>query len=217
MYVHWSYICMLLYCWYSDIKKDILKILRISWGKNNKCFSWNPIPDTGFASWDTLCSWHKKLDLHYPIQLWRMYQEEHMKSQVSVPWRLPLGPDHMTVIQTMIIYIGCGSNMCNLIWQTCRPSGVPIENQRGQGGGLRLFWNRVIKTTLGLGPVTFTVPPASTDAVSPSHIFHSITFMSLGWRDTSTFYNSTIPSTINNCTIAGKPYEFTHLLFNQLR
>ena len=52
----------------------------------------------------------------------------------------------MTVIQTMIIYIGCGSNMCNLIWLTCRPCGVPIENQRGQGGGLRLFWNRVIKT-----------------------------------------------------------------------
>ena len=51
-------------------------------------------------------------------------------------------PDHMTVIQTMIIYIGCGSNMCNLIWLTCRPCGVPIENQRGQGGGLRLFWNR---------------------------------------------------------------------------
>ena len=35
--------------------------------------------------------------------------------------------------------------MCSLIWLICRPSGVPIENQRGQGGGLRLFWNRVIK------------------------------------------------------------------------
>ena len=57
------------------------------------------------------------------------------------------GADHMTVIQTMIIYIGCGSNMCNLIWLTCRPCGVPIENQRGQGGGLRLFWNQVIKNT----------------------------------------------------------------------
>ena len=62
-------------------------------------------------------------------------------------------PDHMTVIQTMIIYIGCGSNMCNLIWLTCRPCGVPIENQRGQGGGLRLFWNRVIKTTKSGGLV----------------------------------------------------------------
>ena len=38
--------------------------------------------------------------------------------------------------------------MCSLIWLTCRPSGVPIENQRGQGGGLRLFWNQVIKNRL---------------------------------------------------------------------
>ena len=28
----------------------------------------------------------------------------------------------------------------------------------------------------GLGPVAFTVPPTSTDAVSPSYIFHSIPF-----------------------------------------
>ena len=41
--------------------------------------------------------------------------------------------------------------MCSLIWLTCRPSGVPIENQRGQGGGLRLFWNQVIKNTLRVG------------------------------------------------------------------
>ena len=86
--------------------------------KHNKCFSWHPIPDTGFTSWDTLCSWHKKLDLHNPIQLRRMYHGEHMRCQVSVPWRLPPG----------------------------------------------------------LGPVGFTVPPASTDAVSPSNIFHSIPF-----------------------------------------
>ena len=33
------------------------------------------------------------------------------------------------------------SHMVNL-----QTPGVPIENQRGQGGGLRLFWNRVIKT-----------------------------------------------------------------------
>ena len=72
--------------------------------------------------------------------------------KIYILWGPPKSADHMTVIQTMIIYIGCGSNMCNLIWLTCRPCGVPIENQRGQGGGLRLFWNRVIKTTHFRGP-----------------------------------------------------------------
>ena len=70
----------------------------------------------------------------------------------SINWSSGGGRYDMTCIQTLSFYIGSGWNMCSLIWWTCRPSGVPIENQRGQGGGLRLFWNQVIKSTKMWGP-----------------------------------------------------------------
>ena len=97
----------------------------------------------------------------------------------------PLRAYLMTYIQTLSFYIGSGWNMCSLIWLTCRPSGVPIENQRGQGGGLRLFWNQVIKNTIFVGtivPTNLSEQPIGIQFPVPTILVETVLFPQSLWE-----------------------------------